>query len=611
MAVTSHSPKTVSTAPAQTKQNVQNALNLAVLDDLRPLSVGVMFFYIVYTTIEVVDLPLNVLIPILAFDILVMVAFLSLRIALDRDRISAKWANPVAAAMGGLILANTLVTFYVLQDSFVHYYVLIVVIGITYFLLSIRWWLIATLAYIAAWFPVALLVTPRDEMQNFVLGMLAAVVLSATIQVTRLKTQRRIENLRLQELNNKRRLESALEAARNEIAERQRAEEEKKQLEDQLWHTQKMEAIGRLAGGIAHDMNNVLAAIMGSASAIDSETEQGDAKREDVDNILTACTKGRDLTRDLLGFAHKGKYVNEKVSLNSVADEVRALLSRTFPKKIETEFHLDERLSCIGGDPGQIEHALMNVCINARDAMNGEGKLTIITENVSIKPSNKVTMSGLAPGEYVELKVTDTGVGMDRETLKMVFEPFFTTKPKGKGTGLGLAMVYGAIKNHGGMVDIASKVGVGTSVTFILPVDTSDALSEPASSTETTAAQTGSGCILIVDDEAIVRNSSSRLIRKLGYAVFVAESGQAAIDIFEKHRHDISLVLLDQIMPVMDGSETFEKLKQIDPDARILLCSGYSKDEKIDALLTAGAYGFLEKPFEINALSQELSRALS
>ncbi len=395
-----------------------------------------------------------------------------------------------------------------------------------------------------------------------------------------------------------------------DITERMRAEDERSALASQLQQSQKMEAIGRLAGGVAHDMNNVLGAILGSASVLELEVEPDDPKRADIENILVACRKGRDLTRDLLGFARKGKYVKESIFLNDVVAEVKALLTRTIAKRISVETILDDELDPVEGDRGQIHHALMNVCINAADAMEGPSRLTLSTRNVVLDDIAVGRIGGIFPGRYIELKIIDTGIGMDEDTLRMVFEPFFTTKPKGEGTGLGLSMVYGAIKNHGGAVSIDSEVGIGTTVSFYLPAKNNTAPQVVANENLKHSSKLDRGGILLVDDEHIIRNSARRLLEKLGYTVFLAENGFAALDAYRSHMNEITLVILDLIMPEMDGPEAFRELLKIDPELKILLLSGYSShDEKIEKLLKQGALGFVQKPFDLRTLSDAVKSA--
>lgn len=396
-----------------------------------------------------------------------------------------------------------------------------------------------------------------------------------------------------------------------DISKRMQSEQEKASLEAQLRQSQKMEAIGRLAGGVAHDMNNVLGAVMGSASALEAEIPKEHNHYADIANILSACRKGRDLTRDLLGFARKGKYVKETFSINDVAEEARSLLERTIPKTIKVITNLKENLRLVEGDRSQIHHALMNVCINAADAMQGIGTLTISSHNTTIATAEAgTTGAGFPSGEYAELNITDTGCGMDSETLQKVFEPFFTTKPKGEGTGLGLSMVYGVMKNHGGKVTIDSNPGIGTTVTFLLPTVYGIRLKpiEPRPSTISTHPRTGA--ILLVDDELIIRNAARRILKLRGFEVILAESGLRALEIFRERKDNISLILLDIIMPEMNGIDTFEALVQIDPKVNVVLFSGYSKDDRVEKLISQGRVRFAHKPFDIASLSKSVKEAL-
>jgi len=394
-----------------------------------------------------------------------------------------------------------------------------------------------------------------------------------------------------------------------DITAQKNAEREHAELESQLLQSQKMEAIGRLAGGVAHDMNNVLSAILGSATAFQLEHFGANVENEDIENILDACRRGRDLTRDLLGFARKGTYTRRPFSLNTVVQASEGLLARTISKKITISTNLDPRLDHIVGDSGQLEHALMNICINAADAMENGGTLTITTENIS--PDDRlVTLTGeLKPKRFVCLSVSDTGTGMDPIVLERAFEPFFTTKPEGKGTGLGLSMVYGAINNHGGTVTIDSEKGTGTKVSFLLPSIIRTISSIPVNALPGASdLQPQKGGILLVDDENIVLRATKRVLQKLGYTVFATDAGESALKIFQQNRNSIALVILDLIMPNMDGTDIFYALRKIDPTLRIIICSGYSKDARVDSLLKDGAFGFVQKPFDLETLSTEVRR---
>jgi two-component system cell cycle sensor histidine kinase/response regulator CckA len=386
---------------------------------------------------------------------------------------------------------------------------------------------------------------------------------------------------------------------------------EQRNIEDQLRQSQKMEAIGHLAGGVAHDMNNILAAIMGSASALGMELAGSGDASDDIENILEACRKGAQLTQNLLGFARKGKYIRENISLNEAVKRVNQLLKHNLSKKIIFKTDLDMELDLIEGDLNQIENALMNLCINALDAMEDRGEIAILTRNTIIEGSPRKTFGDLPPGRYVKLQVKDTGLGMDFETKARAFDPFFTTKPQGEGTGLGLSMVWGVVKNHGGVVTIDSRLGSGTTMTIFLPAARQvKTLQDEEKFAGVASAVPGRGGILLVDDEEVIQNTVQRMLEKLGCWVFLAKNGQEALQVFEEKRDRIDLVFLDMIMPVMDGSETFNELRKLDPNVKILLSSGFTKDAMVDNLLGHGAWGFIAKPFDIDQLDAELKRIL-
>jgi len=386
------------------------------------------------------------------------------------------------------------------------------------------------------------------------------------------------------------------------------AEEAQLRLEERLQQTHKMEAIGTLAGGVAHDINNVLGVILASASVIETEVGEDNLSAECVKDIITACRQGRDLTRNLLAFARKGKYVTKIIDIENVINNTKNLLEHTIQKKITIETHVSQDSLIIEGDRSQIDQAMMNVCINGIEAMNGSGKLTIDADSISIDDSNYLEYEDMKPGSYVRIVVTDTGTGMDKQTLKRAFEPFFTTKDSGQGTGLGLSMVYGSISNHGGDVSIKSEPGSGTRITMLIPSSDTDLV--PATAPPLSVIKKGKGRILLVDDEALFRNSCAQLLKKLGYEVLIAKSGIEAVDLYRNSEEPVCLTILDLIMPDMDGVETFYKLKELDSNIKVLIASGYCNDKNIDRLLSSGAVGFVEKPFDLTQISTTIYKAL-
>jgi two-component system cell cycle sensor histidine kinase/response regulator CckA len=395
-----------------------------------------------------------------------------------------------------------------------------------------------------------------------------------------------------------------------DLSRQKSSEHERRHLEDQLVQSQKMEAIGTLAGGVAHDMNNVLTAILNLGAILREEVGYDERHRGDVEGILSAAKRGRDLTRNLLAFARKGKYRRERLSLNHVIEEVRGLLGHTAPKSVEFQLVLDESLPPVEGDFGQISQALMNLCINAIDAMDGEGTITCCTEIARLERGALPGWPDLNGGEYARLEIIDTGQGMDPDVLAHVFEPFFTTKDPKRGTGLGLAMVYGTIQNHGGAILMDSKRGAGTRATIFLPLARGSAVPVRTSGIFPVAhAAEGAGTILLVDDEEIIRRSVRRVLVRLGYEVELAANGLEALEVIRSRRRELSLVILDLLMPVMNGEEAFHKIRAFDPDLPILIASGYAREDKVEELLAAGAKGFVEKPFDLAKIAEEVKLA--
>jgi signal transduction histidine kinase/CheY-like chemotaxis protein len=369
-------------------------------------------------------------------------------------------------------------------------------------------------------------------------------------------------------------------------------------LEHQLRESQKMEAIGTLAGGVAHDINNILCTIMGFASLIRSDEQGGGPWGDDIERILEASKRGRSLTRDLLGFARRGQHLQQEVDLNATASEVAELLRRTLSRKIEVELRLTPALSSVLGDPTQLHHALLNVGLNAADAMPAGGTLLICTGEGDDAPA----------GRSVRVELRDTGCGMDASVRERCLEPLFTTKPRGQGTGLGLSMVYGTVSQHQGALVIDSAPGEGTTVTLSFPAagpSAADASAEVAASV-----QPGQGTILLVDDEEMIRAMGRRLLERLSYTVFEAEDGRAALELFQRRREEIDLVILDLVMPVMDGEETFSALRELDSELPVLLVSGFGRQGAAAELISRGARGFVQKPFDLGQLSEGVTRAM-
>ncbi len=384
---------------------------------------------------------------------------------------------------------------------------------------------------------------------------------------------------------------------------------EKRRLEERLVRAQKMEAIGTLAGGLAHDYNNLLTAILGYSSMLLKKLQAHEPFYKPVSIIHEAAKRGAELGRKILTITRKEQREVKPVDLNEIVRTSLELLQRSLPKDIEIITHLADGLPLTQADQSQLQQVIINLAVNARDAMPGGGKLTIETSLSGVNGTG-----GPAPdartGGMIKLSVADNGAGIDAETQAKIFDPFFTTKDVGKGTGLGLYIVHSIVHNHGGHINVYSEPARGTQFTIYLPVIAPDA--GTTTCPEVTEV-TGSGTILVIDDEPHVREMCRDMLGALGYTVLLAENGMAGIKTYREGQRKIDLVILDMIMPKMGGPEVFATLKTIDPAVKVLLYSGYSNSSLvgIDELLKRGVSGFIQKPFSAEDISVAIKKALS
>ncbi len=383
---------------------------------------------------------------------------------------------------------------------------------------------------------------------------------------------------------------------------------ERVQLEQQLLEADKMRAVGTLAGGIAHDFNNILSGIVGSVAFLKRGIDPSHPNYQDVETIERLGLRAADLTKKLLGFARGGKYEVRSLDMNQIIEEVVGIISSSFDPSIAILTDLQEDLRSVEGDAAQIQSVIMNLCINARDAMPEGGTLTLRTSNVTLDEDYVESRLEATPGDYVQVAVADTGVGMDQDVMGRVFEPFFTTKEVGKGTGLGLAMAYGIVKDHGGHILVDSKVGEGSTFTFRIPASAAPvALVQEGDREE---ALGGGESILVVDDEGQVLRLAKRILESYGYDVLLVEQGSQAVETLRANLGKIDLVILDIGMPGMGGRETQRRLRELDPEIPILISSGYSPGGQAKQMLAMGAQGFLPKPYQIDDLARAVRRIL-
>ncbi|MBI5601807.1 MAG: PAS domain S-box protein [Deltaproteobacteria bacterium] len=378
-----------------------------------------------------------------------------------------------------------------------------------------------------------------------------------------------------------------------------------KTLETQLHQAQKMEAIGTLAGGVAHDFNNLLMTILGYTALMLLETDPEDPNYEKLKIIERQVQSGAELTRQLLGFARRGRYEIKTTDLNKLLVRSSELFGRT-KKEISIHKKLEKDLWTVEVDRGQMEQVLLNLFVNAWQAMPGGGELYLETGNILVDDSQAQFLA-IKPGNYVKVSITDNGLGMDEATRQRIFEPFFTTKEMGRGTGLGLASAYGVIKNHGGTINVYSEKMKGTTFSLYLPASGKTVIEEKESSD---TLLTGTETILLVDDQEEILHVGKALLQRLGYTVLLAKSGEEALVVYQKNKERIDLVILDMVMPVMSGGEVYKMLKGLNPLLKAILSSGYSLNGQAARIMEDGCNGFIQKPFHVVELSKKIREVL-
>lgn len=386
---------------------------------------------------------------------------------------------------------------------------------------------------------------------------------------------------------------------------------ELRRMQETLKQNEKMEAIGLLAGGVAHDFNNMLSGILGFAELLADRLAENPILHGYAHHIISTAQRAALLTGQLLSFARKGKKVATCINVRDIINDTILLLERSIDKKISISAHFDTTAGFVTGDPGQIQNAILNLGVNARDAMPRGGTLTITTKKRHIDEQYCDNSAfDLTAGNFVQITVCDTGTGIPDKFIERIFEPFFTTKEIGRGTGLGLAAVYGVVTDHHGEITVSSQMGHGTTFEILLPLSIETAV-EPAPVVKPIAPPPGNNLILVIDDEPVIRTLTQAILKTLGHPAIVAENGYEGLKIYQQHKEKIALCIIDAIMPKMNGMETLQKIKAIDPTAKIIIASGFSADSTMHDFLDAGAAAFLVKPYNQIELSTLLQQQLS
>jgi PAS domain S-box-containing protein len=391
-----------------------------------------------------------------------------------------------------------------------------------------------------------------------------------------------------------------------DIQRRKDMEEERAKLQERLFQAQKTEALGTLAGGIAHDFNNLLGVILGFASIVRLRLAPSDPLLEFVKMIEQSAARGSDLTRQLLDLARQGKCESVPIRVGEVLGRVVKIITSTFDRRIQVQTRVESGPLWVDANPAQLEQAILNLCINARDAMPEGGVLALESSQVTISEHDSSRPSRCLPGNYARITVRDTGVGIAPQLLGRIFDPFFTTKEPGKGSGLGLSMVYGMASSAGGFVHVESEVGRGSSFSVHLPLRAPPA--ERKRAAKCSAIEAGSGTVLVVDDEPMVLAFVEEGLKRLGYQVLTAVDGRQACEVYSSHSQQIDMVLLDMVMPGTTGLEACRRLRAINPNVKVILSSGYTSGEVVREAGLAGAIGFIGKPYSLEELSGVLRR---
>jgi signal transduction histidine kinase/FixJ family two-component response regulator len=580
----------------------------AMYESVRGLAAGLVFIFLVFATYRLTldDTPGRSWIVTIDFAVMLLSA-LSFWL-LQRRALPVPAAHPLAVALGLLVAANTSASVLLQGEGSDLRYMQAIVIGGGAFALSGRALAVLLIGTVLMAFPVADIVLSDDALLDFAVMQLSTSALSIVLCHGRLRSQRRLLSLRQRAQEAAVDLQRALDRAESEFAERQQTEGKRRELEDQLRQAQKLEALGTLAGGIAHDMNNVLGSITAIASTTLETLPKSTPAHQELADILSAARRGATLTRNILGFARRGPTEMAAFRIDPVVQELESLLQRTLPKLISVRVECHATDSWIQGDAGQLGHLLMNLCLNSADAIDEQGTIVVSTR---LRNLDGTESYGTGPGTFVEIAVTDDGHGIAEEILPRVFEPYFSTKSQTEHSGFGLSMVYGTVQQHRGGIAIESRPGSGTRVSVVLPTRPAPSSVPTVKTARVLSVDPKKNLLLFVDDEPLLRRAGERMAKSLGFEAVTAINGRDALEVFYRERARIAAIVLDVAMPVMSGEQCFLELRKLDPALPTVFASGFAKNHDLQALLAEPRTRFVSKPYERESLADALAVVLA
>lgn len=577
-----------------------------VFDSVRLLAGGVALIYLGYTIYNLTRLDAFGVRTVIWFDQVTLFSFSVVFWLSHTRRVSSSWVHVFTAIIALGVAGNSALSIRVYREPSDLVYMTAAVLAGAAVVVSVRWLLVVIVGTSILGFWAALDVCSPTQLTDFIGSQAGATVVAVIVYAGRVRGLRTLLKYRKRDAQTTRELKVALEKSEREFRDHETTERQKRKLQDQLRQAQKLEALGTLAGGVAHDINNVIGAITAIASTTIRELSVGAEGRKELKQILVAARRGTTLTRNLVRFARQEPPRNEPFELDAVVLEVESLLRRMVDKRIEMNAVRDCAGWAVLGDAGLIGHALMNLCLNSADAIVGSGRIVIETRKVTLD-ANTALPFGIIAGNYVELSVRDDGCGMAPEVLERAFEPFFSTKESKKRSGLGLPMVYGTVQQHRGGLKVDSRPGVGTTVCIVLPAFERPEVIDERKRIKSPSVDSLRPVVLFVDDEPLLRKAGKRMLMSLGYEALLASDGKDALEKFTLNRHRIGAVVLDVAMPVMSGAECCRELRRIDPQIPVILASGFPKGHDLQPLLATPNTRYLRKPYELDDLGTNLA----